>query len=177
MICAGRILKIRNKELHFGTRTFLMGVVNVSPDSFSGDGLSSTESAIELALQHIANGADIIDIGGQSTRPAGFTGLPGYTPITEQTELERVLPVISGVRKGSDVIISVDTFSPFVLENSLHAGADILNSIWGLDERASGAELAESAQTSLIEIAVKCRCPVVIVHNKVHKNKLNNAPD
>lgn len=170
MICAGRILKVRDKELHFGTRTFLMGVVNVSPDSFSGDGCRSIESAVELALQHVANGADIVDIGGQSTRPAGFTGLPGYTPVTEQMELERVLPVISGVRKSSDVIISVDTFSPFVLEKSLHAGADILNSIWGLDERASGAKLPESSEMSLIEMAVKYRCPVIIMHNRMHKN-------
>jgi dihydropteroate synthase len=145
-------LKIRNKELCFGTRTFLMGIVNVSPDSFSGDGCQSTQEAVDLALQHINNGADIIDIGGQSTRPAGFTGLPGYIPISEQDELDRVIPVITELRKSSDVIISVDSFVPAVLQKSLEAGADISNSIW--------------VRPDLLEVAGKNCCPVILMHNK-----------
>ncbi len=165
-----KVLKVRHKELRFGTRTFLMGIVNVSPDSFSGDGCSSTQAAIDLALDHIGNGADIIDIGGQSTRPAGFSGLPGYIAVPEQIELERVLPVIEEVRKHSDVIISIDTFSPFVLERSLQAGADILNSIWAFDEGKSGRLFLDSTQASLLDLVKHHQCPVVIMHNK-------NMPD
>jgi dihydropteroate synthase len=143
-----------------------MGIVNASPDSFSGDGCAGSAQALDLALQHIANGADIIDIGGQSTRPAGFTGLPGYIPIDERVELERVLPIIIELRKHSDVIISVDTFSPYVLEKCLESGADILNSIWGLDIHRSGINLPMSSHTDLTTIVAKSKCPVVIMHNK-----------
>jgi dihydropteroate synthase len=115
----------------------------------------------------LAHGADIIDIGGQSTRPAGFTGLPGYTPVDEEVELERVLPIVTELRKQSDAIISIDTFSPYVLENCLKAGVDILNSIWGIEEASSGFSLPKSSHTSLIKIATQYKCPVIIMHNKV----------
>jgi dihydropteroate synthase len=140
-------LQIRDRELRFGSRTFVMGIVNVTPDSFSGDGVLNAEAAVALATQQIADGADIIDIGGQSTRP-------GYEPIEEKTECERILPVIAKLRKVSDVIISVDTFAPTVFEKAVDAGADMLNSIWGLSD-------------GLLEIARAYKAPVVIMHNKV----------
>lgn len=140
------VLRVRNKELRFGTRTFVMGIVNVSPDSFSGDGLADSQAAVALALDQVRNGADIVDIGGQSTRP-------GYSPIDQETESRRILPVIEALRKASDAIISVDTFSPAVAQKALDAGADILNSIWGLKE-------------TLLEVVKRKMTPVVLMHNK-----------
>ena len=103
-----------------------MGVVNVTPDSFSGDGLIKADDAIAHALEQHAATADILDIGAQSTRP-------GYTPISPDVERERLLPVVNGVRaRIPDVILSVDTFDASVLRAACDAGADILNSIWGL---------------------------------------------
>jgi dihydropteroate synthase len=140
------VLKIRNKQLPFGSRTFVMGIVNITPDSFSGDGVLDLDVAVAKALSQIADGADIIDLGGQSTRP-------GHTPVDEETEAKRVLPVIAALRKVSDVIISVDTFVPSVLKRAIDAGADMLNSIWGLNE-------------PLLDIIKQAHMPVVITHNK-----------
>jgi len=140
------VLRIRNKELRFGERTFIMGVVNVTPDSFSGDGVLDVREAVNLALRHVEEGADLVDIGGQSTRP-------GYTAITEEEELSRVLPVLTGVRKVSDVIISIDTFSARVFREARAAGADLVNSIWGFQK-----DLLDGLKTD--------ECPVVIMHNK-----------
>lgn len=139
-------LRVRNHELCFGSRTFVMGIVNVTPDSFSGDGVLNPEAAVHLALKHIEAGADIIDIGGQSTRP-------GYEPIDEKAEIGRILPVITALRKVSDVIISVDTFVPSVFEKAVEAGCDILNSIWGLND-------------GLLAVLKNKPLPVVIMHNK-----------
>ncbi len=124
-----------------------MGVINITPDSFSGDGLLDTNAAVKLALLQIEAGADLIDIGGQSTRP-------GHTPIEPDEELARILPVITALRGRSDAIISVDTHSPKVFAAARQAGADLLNSIWGL-ERGMLACVKESI------------CPVVIMHNKL----------
>jgi len=139
-------LQIRNKKLTFGNRTYIMGIVNVTPDSFSQDGIVDAQTAVSYALKQIESGADLIDIGGQSTRP-------GYESIDEKTEIERVVPVITALRKVSDVIISVDTFSPVVLEQSLASGADILNSIWGLTDE-------------LLPIIKQKQVPVIIMHNR-----------
>ncbi|MDQ6826306.1 MAG: dihydropteroate synthase, partial [Candidatus Eremiobacteraeota bacterium] len=100
-------LRIRNRELAWGSRTYLMGIVNASPDSFSGDGTPDAIRAIHHAVEQARSGADVIDIGGESTRP-------GHTPIAVEIERERLLPVIRGVRRalGNDSIISADTFKP-----------------------------------------------------------------
>jgi dihydropteroate synthase len=140
------VLKIRNKKLRFGERTFVMGVVNVTPDSFSGDGVLDVKAAVRLAIRHIEQGADLIDIGGQSTRP-------GHTPITEEEELSRILPVLSAIRQASDVIISVDTFSPRVFEQAHVVGADIANSIWGFEK-------------GLLARIEAVKSPVILMHNK-----------
>lgn len=139
-------LVIRNKEFVFGKRTYVMGVVNVTPDSFSRDGVEDPQGAVAYALKQIEKGADLIDIGGQSTRP-------GHKPIDEEAEIKRIIPVITALRKASDVVISVDTFSPVVLETALAAGADILNSIWGLTD-------------DLLPIVKQKKLPVIIMHNK-----------
>ncbi len=139
-------LSIRNHNLRYGRKTYIMGIVNVTPDSFSQDGVLNPDEAVKLSLAQIAQGAKIIDIGGQSTRP-------GYTPVDEKTEIKRIIPAIKALRKKSDVIISVDTFSANVLKEAVAAGADILNSIWGLTEE-------------LLSFIKKHPMPIVIMHNK-----------
>lgn len=140
-------LKIRNHEFVFGKRTFIMGIINVTPDSFSGDGVLEADTVVKQALALVEQGADIIDIGGQSTRP-------GHTAIDSPTEIERVIPVITKLRSRTDVVISIDTFSPDVLAAALAVGADMLNSVWGLND-------------ALIGVVSRNVVPTVIMHNKV----------
>jgi dihydropteroate synthase len=124
-----------------------MGIVNVSPDSFSGDGAADTGSAVARALEQRDAGCDLIDVGGESTRP-------GYDPIDAATELARVLPVIEGLRAGDrEAIVSVDTFKAGVYRRAHAAGGDVLNSIWG-------------ASDELIAACVETRSPIVVMHNK-----------
>lgn len=104
-----------------------MGIVNTSPDSFSGDGVSSTEAAVAQAKQMLADGADILDIGGESTRP-------GSESISIEEELQRVIPVVEQLVKETDVILSVDTYKPEIAEAALQAGAYIINDITGLGD-------------------------------------------
>lgn len=139
-------LKIRNQTLAFGSRTFVMAILNVTPDSFSGDGILAVDKAVAQALEQIRLGADLIDIGGQSTRP-------GHVPISEEEEAQRILPVIEKLRSHTDTIISIDTYSAAVLQAALSAGGDLLNSIWGLEKGLLGALGGH-------------KCPVVIMHNK-----------
>jgi dihydropteroate synthase len=109
-----------------GTRTLVMGVLNVTPDSFSdGDEFFSTDVALAHARQMIAEGADIIDVGGESSRP-------GAAPISSEEELERVLPVIAALKKESDIPISIDTTKSAVAREALKAGATIVNDISAL---------------------------------------------
>jgi dihydropteroate synthase len=124
-----------------------MGIVNATPDSFSGDGRPETDAAIAYALEQHAAGADLLDVGAESTRP-------GHAPITVTQELARLIPVIRGVREAApEAVISADTFKAGVFRAAHAAGADILNSIWGLDDE-------------LLEAAVACDVPVIVMHNK-----------
>ncbi len=140
-------LELRGKRFEWGARTYLMGILNATPDSFSGDGRPDPAEAAALGREHLAAGADILDIGGESTRP-------GHTPIGVAEELRRAIPVVRGMRASApDSVISIDTFKPAVFEAANDAGADMLNSIWGLDDQ-------------LLERAVERGVPVVIMHNK-----------
>ena len=121
-----------------------MGVINVSPDSFSGDGLAGVEGAAARAKRLASDGADIIDIGGESTRP-------GSTPISINEELQRVIPVVEKVAREISVPLSVDTYKLEVARRALDAGANMINDIWGLKKESRLAELA--AQRS-VPIAV-----------------------
>jgi dihydropteroate synthase len=125
-----------------------MGIVNVSPDSFSGDATPEVEAAVSRALAHVQAGSDLIDVGAESTRP-------GHVPIDRNTELNRLIPVVRQMRSAlpPTAILSVDTFKPDVFRAAHTAGGDMLNSVWGLDEemRSAAAELG---------------VPVVIMHNK-----------
>jgi dihydropteroate synthase len=136
----------------WGERTYIMGILNVTPDSFSGDGILSEEDGIAKAVaqaqQFAADGVDIIDIGGESTRP-------GSQPVDAAAELARVLPVIKAVRQAVDVVISVDSYRAAVAEAALAAGANWLNDVWGLRMDPDMAKLA--AQTG---------CPIVLMHNR-----------
>jgi len=120
---------------HWGKRTYVMGVVNVSPDSFSGDGLEDIEAAVTKAKRLAEEGADIIDIGGESTRPSS-------TPISISEELHRVIPVLERLTNEISSPLSVDTYKLEVARRALDAGANMINDIWGLKKEPRLAELA-----------------------------------
>jgi dihydropteroate synthase len=140
-------LEIRGRTFVWGSRTHLMGIVNATPDSFSGDGLPHSGDAIAHGLALAGEGADILDLGAESTRP-------GHVPIDADEERRRLIPVVRGLReRAPDVLLSVDTYKPAVFRAAYAAGCDVLNSIWGLED-------------DLLAAAVECGVPVVIMHNK-----------
>ncbi len=118
-------MRIGNREFNIGKKTYIMGILNVTPDSFSDGGrFDNLKSALRQTEKMINEGADIIDVGGESTRP-------GYTIITEKEEISRVIPVIENIKKNFDIPVSVDTYKSNVAKAALEAGADIINDIWG----------------------------------------------
>ena len=121
-------LNIRDKSFNWGDRTYIMGVLNVTPDSFSDGGKFQTiDAAIDRAVSMVATGVDIIDLGGESTKP-------GATPVDEQTELARVIPIIEAIRQHPDtqaIPISIDTTKASVARSAIQAGADIINDVSG----------------------------------------------
>jgi dihydropteroate synthase len=141
--------------LQWGARTYTMGILNVTPDSFSGDGLiadpeSSPERALELARDFVAAGVDILDVGGESTRP-------GSQPVSAAEEIERVVPVIAAIAAdGLNALISVDTYKAEVAEASLQAGAHWVNDVWAL-----------RADPALAGVAARYACPIVLMHNRI----------
>ncbi len=130
-------------EFYWGKRTYVMGIINVSPDSFSGDGASDIEVAVAQAYRFVDEGADILDIGGESTRP-------GYSQITAEEEIRRVLPVIERLASRTSLPISIDTSKYEVAQQALAAGASILNDQWGLKTEPRLAELASKRNALII---------------------------
>jgi dihydropteroate synthase len=128
---------------HWGQRTYIMGVVNVSPDSFSGDGIADAEEAIANAKRLPSEGADIIDIGGESTRPDS-------TPVSVDEELRRVVPVVEKLATEVSVPVSVDTYKLEVARQALDAGANMINDIWGLRKEPALADLAAQKGVPII---------------------------
>jgi dihydropteroate synthase len=124
-----------NSLFRWGLRTYVMGVINVSPDSFSGDGLTKVEAALTRAKRFAAEGADIIDIGGESTRP-------GSPPLSVDQELQRVLPVVERLAKEIAAPLSVDTYKLEVARQAVDAGASMINDVWGLRKEPMLATLA-----------------------------------
>lgn len=117
---------IGNKEFLTEGHTYICGILNATPDSFSDGGKwNDRERALKRVEEMVAEGADLIDIGGESTRP-------GYTPLSEEEEMARVLPVIEAVKASFDVPLSLDTCKPKVAEAGIRAGADMINDVWGL---------------------------------------------
>ena len=135
--------KCGSVTFHWGKRTYIMGVINVSPDSFSGDGLEDIEAAVAKAKCLATEGADIIDIGGESTRP-------GSSPISVDEELHRVIPVLESLSNETLLPLSVDTYKLEVARRALDAGANMINDIWGLKREPKLAELAAQRGVSLI---------------------------
>ena len=155
-------MKIRNKEFDMKSPdVYIMGILNITPDSFSDGGrYVERDDILSHAEEMISAGADIIDIGGESTRP-------GYQPVTEQEEIERVCNAIDVIRGEFDVPISVDTYKAAVMDQCLKAGADIANDIWGLRYdlfNPSGINHA-SLPSQMAEVVKKYDVPVVVMHN------------
>lgn len=137
----------------WGERTYVMGILNVTPDSFSGDGLLTSDDPVAVAVasarRMVAEGADILDIGGESTRP-------GHGAVEVDEEVARVVPVIAAVRTAlPGTPISIDTTKPAVAEAAIGAGADLINDVWGVGPDASLARLAAARGV-----------PLVIMHNR-----------
>ena len=137
------ITRCGNTEFRWGERTYVMGILNVSPDSFSGDGLTSLEAAVTQAHHFVSQGADILDIGGESTRP-------GSTPVSIDEEIRRVVPVIERLALEIPIPLSVDTYKSEVAQQALQAGATIINDQWGLKKDYHLAELAVERGIPLI---------------------------
>ncbi len=156
---------IRGSSFDWGRRTYVMGVVNVTPDSFSGDGLyKDVDASVQQALRFQEEGADIIDIGGESTRPPWM--YEGAEPATEEEELGRVIPVIESLSERLRVPISIDTYRAGVASRALTAGASMINDVWGFTRDPDMAALA--AETGV---------PVVLMHNQDHTRYDDLVPD
>ncbi|GEK34506.1 dihydropteroate synthase [Kurthia sibirica] len=140
---------IAGKVMDFGEKTHIMGILNITPDSFSDGGrYNSVEAAVERARQMVEQGATIIDIGGESTRP-------GYTPVSIEEEIARVVPVIEAIVQQVDVLISIDTFKSHVAEQAVLAGAHIINDIWG-----------GQYDPKIATIAAQYKVPLILMHNR-----------
>ncbi|MEN6439369.1 MAG: dihydropteroate synthase [Syntrophobacter sp.] len=135
------------RQIELGRRTLIMGILNVTPDSFSDGGqFAEHETAIGHAFELISDGADILDIGGESTRP-------GSDPVSEEAELNRVIPVIRAIRERSDILISIDTCKSGVARQALAAGADIINDVSSL-----------RFDPELADVAAQTGAPVILMH-------------
>ncbi len=133
-----------DREFRWGQRTYIMGIINVTPDSFSGDGLGQDiEAAVAQGKRFAAEGADILDIGGESTRP-------NAAPVSDNEELGRLIPVIERLASEVPLPLSVDTYKAGVARRALLAGAGMINDIWGLQRDPSLAELAAEWKAPLI---------------------------
>jgi dihydropteroate synthase len=137
----------------WGNRTYIMGIINVTPDSFSGDGLLDAKdvicAAVEQAGKFLQEGADILDIGGESTRP-------GAALVSADEEVSRVVPVIAEIKKAHpDALVSVDTYKASVAQEALTAGADWVNDVWGL-----------RADPEMASVVANFHAPVILMHNR-----------
>jgi dihydropteroate synthase len=156
--------RIGRRTFTWGTRTFVMGIVNVTPDSFSGDGLLApgqpVEAAVRLAGSMADAGADILDIGGESSRP-------GHATVSAEDELARVIPVIRAVREVlADIPISIDTTKPVVAAAAIDAGANLVNDVWGVAE-----------DDALARLAAERRVPIVLMHNRAEARYTTLLPE
>ncbi|NMM64733.1 dihydropteroate synthase [Clostridium sp. P21] len=153
-------MKIGKKNFEIGKRTYVMGILNVTPDSFSDGGkFNNIEKAVQHAKEMIEQGADIIDIGGESTRP-------NHISVSEEEELSRVVPAIKALVKEIDVPISVDTYKGKVAEEAVKAGAALINDVWGFKKDAY-----------IAEVAAKYEVPCCLMHNRENKDYKNLMED
>lgn len=153
-------MRIGSREFDTEHRTYIMGILNVTPDSFSDGGkYNDLDAAIRHAQELVQDGADILDVGGESTRP-------GHVRITEEEEIGRVVPVIEKLNREFDITVSIDTYKSSVAEAALQAGASLVNDIWGLKYDDRMAEVIATHQ------AACC-----LMHNREKAEYLNFLPE
>ena len=154
-------LTVANRErLTWGRRTYVMGIINVTPDSFSGDGLADDVPAVvDLALRFETDGADILDLGAESTRP-------GHQPVSAAEELDRLMPALEAVAAAVHIPISVDTYKAPVARAALESGARIVNDVWGL-----------RADPDLARVAAEAEAGLVLMHNQNGTRYVDLVPE
>ncbi|MBM7601275.1 dihydropteroate synthase [Virgibacillus halotolerans] len=146
-------MKINTHTYDFSSRTHIMGILNVTPDSFSdGGNYTSIDIAVKQAVEMERLGADIIDIGGESTRP-------DHQPVSLEEELERVIPMIQAIKDEITIPISIDTYKAAVAKQAIEAGASIVNDVWGAKREPEIAEVAAEKGT-----------PIILMHNRTNMN-------
>ena len=151
---------MKNKTIHcgpysldYGKKTLIMGILNVTPDSFSdGGNYDHVDRAVQHAIEMVQNGADIIDIGGESTRP-------GHDVVPLEEELNRVIPVVQAVAQAVKVPISIDTYKAEVAKRAVQAGAHVINDVWGA-----------KADLNMASIAAELQVPIILMHNRNNRN-------
>jgi dihydropteroate synthase len=143
------IAEIGGHRFEWGSRTYVMGIVNVTPDSFSGDGLGpDAAAAIQQGLRMVREGADMLDVGGESTRP-------GHVPVTAKEEIQRVDAVVRRLSADAGVPVSIDTYKEEVAAHAIEGGATILNDVWGL-----------TRSPAIADLAARHGCALVLMHNQ-----------
>lgn len=156
MIINDFIINIGGRSYDLKARTYIMGIINLTPDSFSNDGLYGKANYIDLALKQgeemIAAGADFLDLGAESTRP-------GSEAVPEEEESIRILPVLKELARAVTVPISIDTYKPALAEEALNQGASIINDIWGLRS-------PDDPEKRMAKVVAAAKCPVIIMHNR-----------
>jgi dihydropteroate synthase len=154
------VIKAGPYTLDFSDKTLIMGILNVTPDSFSDGGkYNHLENAVTHAKQMIADGADILDIGGESTRP-------GHERISDEEEINRVVPAIDAISREIQVPISIDTYKSKVAKSAVDAGAAIINDIWGAKE-----------DPEIADVAAETGVPIILMHNRNDRNYSNFIRD
>ena len=142
-------MKIGNKEFNLGERTYIMGILNVTPDSFSDGGkFNEVEAAVKRVKELIEDGEDIIDVGGESTRP-------GFKVVDVEDEIARVVPVIKAIKENYDIPVSIDTYKAAPAEAAIKAGADIIKDVWGFKK-----------DKDMAGVAAKYNVPCILMHNR-----------
>ncbi|HEY60356.1 MAG TPA: dihydropteroate synthase [Anaerolineae bacterium] len=152
----------KNTTLKWGERTYVMGIINLTPDSFSGDGLIKggdiADAALLEAQRFVHEGADIIDLGAESSRP-------GSDPVDAKTELARLIPALEAiVHADLDILLSIDTYKSRVAEETLRRGADWINDIWGL-----------TADPDLGAVVAKYQSSIILMHNRSERKKVESS--
>lgn len=146
-------LTIGQSKFEWGRRTYIMGIINATPDSFSGDGLMAQgkdwmKDAVAQGVRQAKDGADILDVGGESTRP-------GSSPVSIEEELERVIPVIEGLAREVTVPISIDTYKSEVARQAIQAGASMVNDVWALQ-----------MDSEMASVVAEHKVPLILMHNR-----------